>query len=233
MAFSNSDHLLIYAERYDQVNGSSKFTQVRYFRNYDVDAFISDLQQVAWHTMDVFSSVDDKWSCWKSLFISVIDTHCPLHSVRLRKHSLRWINGKILKLMRACNYYQTKFRQAKSLLDHEKFKSLKKRVTRELRNAKSTYFATLSQIVSSNPKKAWNLLNSANRPKCKSHTGSIHTSAGGFTSPSDIVNLFKDHFPLYLILYPPLLFQIMVLRHHVPFILPLLWLMMFWMFCYH
>ena len=31
MAFSNSDHLLIYAEQYDQVKGSSKFTQVCYF----------------------------------------------------------------------------------------------------------------------------------------------------------------------------------------------------------
>ena len=43
------------------------------------------------------------------------------------------------------------------------------------------------------PKKAWNLLNAAIRPKCKSHIGSIRTSAGEFTSPSDIVNLFNNH----------------------------------------
>ena len=54
MPFSNSDHLLIYAERYDRVKGSSNFTHIHCFQEHDVDAFISDLQQVPWHTMNVF-----------------------------------------------------------------------------------------------------------------------------------------------------------------------------------
>ena len=82
----------------------------------------------------------------------------------------------------------------KSLSDHEKFKSLKNRVTSELRIAKFNYFATLSQSTSNSPKKALNLLNSAIRRKCKSHIESIHTSAGEFTSPNVIANLFNNHF---------------------------------------
>ena len=35
-AFSNSDHLLTYAEHYDQVKGSSKFTHVCCFQNHEM-----------------------------------------------------------------------------------------------------------------------------------------------------------------------------------------------------
>ena len=38
------------------------------------------------------------------------------------------------------------------------------------------------------------MLNSAIRRKCKSHIESIHTSAGEFTSPNVIENLFNNHF---------------------------------------
>ena len=125
-----------YAEWHDQVKGSFNFTQVLSFQDHDVDSFISDLHQVPWHTKNVFLLLMiRKWSCWKSLFISVIDAHYPLRSVRPRKRSLRWMNGKIFKLIRARNYYRTKFRQTKSLSDLEKFKPLKKRVISELRNA--------------------------------------------------------------------------------------------------
>ena len=80
--------------------------------------------------------------------------------------------------------------------DWEKFKSLKKKVNKELRQTKADYFATLSGStgISSNPRKAWNLLNAAIRPKCKSNIGFICTPTGEFTSPNDIVNLFNNHF---------------------------------------
>ena len=88
-------------------------------------SFVSDLQQDPWYTVDIFSSVDDKWSCWKSLFVSVVDAHFPLRTVCLRKYSLKWMNGRILKLMRARKYYRSKFRRTKSLSDL----SLKKELT--------------------------------------------------------------------------------------------------------
>ena len=115
----------------------------------------------------------------------------------------------------------------KSLSDHEKFKSLKNRVTSELRIAKFNYFATLSQSISNSPKKALNLLNSAIRRKCKSHIESIHTSAGEFTSPNVIANLFNNHFQCYSVLYSLLILPILTLLNHVYSILFPLWLMKF------
>ena len=119
--------------------------------------------------MEVLTSVDDKLDCWKSLFTSVVDIHFPLCSVRLRNHSLKWINDKVVKLMRSRNYFRTKFRRTKCLSEWNKFKLLKKAVIKELRRAKAAYFADIGRTISGNPCKGWNLLNSVVRPKQKDH----------------------------------------------------------------
>ena len=112
--------------------------------------------------------VDDKLDCWKSLFTSVVDDHFPLRTVRLRSHSLKWLNDTVIKLMRSRlgsrNYFRTKFKRTKCSSDWNKFRLLKKAVIRELRRAKAVYFADVARTISHNPRKGWNLLNSAVRP---------------------------------------------------------------------
>ena len=153
--------------------------------------------------MEVFTSVDDKLDCWKSLFTSVVDDHFPLHTVCLRSHSLKWMNDRIIKLMRSRNYFCTKFKRTRCSSDWNKFKLLKKAVIRELHRAKADYFANVACTISHNPRKGWNLLNSAVRPKQKGHISSIVTSSGeSVTSSTDIVHSFNNHFSaLYIILY--------------------------------
>ena len=192
--FSNSDHLLIYGERTGRIEAAQSYTRVRCYKKCDLDTFLADLNDVPWHTMEVFTSVDDKLDCWKSLFTSVVDDHFPLHTVRLRSHSLKWMNDRIIKLMRSRNYFRTKFKRTRCSSDWNKFKLLKKAVIRELRRAKADYFANVASTTH-NPRKGWNLLNSAVRPKQKGHISSIVTSSGeSVTSSTDIVHSFNNHF---------------------------------------
>ena len=193
--FSNSGHLLIYGERTVRIEVSQSYTKVRCYKKCDPEAFLADLDDVPWHTMEVFTSVDDKLDCWRSLFTSVVDEHFPLRSVHLRNHSLKWMNDRVVKLMRSCNYFRTKFKRTKCPSDWNKFKLLKKAVIRELRRAKAVYFADIGHTISGNPRKGWNLLNSAVRPKQRGHIGSIVTPSGeSITSSADIVHSFNDHF---------------------------------------
>ena len=99
--FSNSDHFLIYGEHAGRVATSQSYTRVRCYKKCDPDAFLADLNDVPWHTMGVFTSVDDKLDCWKSLFTSVVDEHFSLRSVCLRSYSLKWMNNRVIKLMRS------------------------------------------------------------------------------------------------------------------------------------
>ena len=68
--------------------------------------------------------------------------------------------------------------------------------------------------ISHNPRKGWNLLNSAVQPKRKDHIGSIITLSGdSISSSADIAHSFNAHFQHFLIVYlqPVTVYLILVL----------------------
>ena len=116
--------IVIYRERTGRIEAVRSYTRVCCYKKCDLDTFLADLNDVPWHIMEVFTSVDDKLDRWKSLFTSVVDDHFPLHTVRLRSHSLKWMNDRVIKLMRSRNYFRTKFKCTRCSFDWNKFKLL-------------------------------------------------------------------------------------------------------------
>ena len=53
LSLSNSDHLMVYGERAEEVKVFHKYSQVRCFKNSDTESFCADLSRVPWDTMDV------------------------------------------------------------------------------------------------------------------------------------------------------------------------------------
>ena len=44
--------------------------------------------------IDVFDDVDKAWDNWKEKFISIVDNHAPLRTIRARK-PIPWIDNMI------------------------------------------------------------------------------------------------------------------------------------------
>lgn len=61
--------------------------------------------------MHVFDQIDDVWNYWKSLFISIIDSHALLQKVRVRQKGPcdEWIDSELRGLIRSRNYYRRKY----------------------------------------------------------------------------------------------------------------------------
>ena len=59
VAFTGSDHFMIYGEREERVSAIPRVTTVRSFKKCDKDAMLSDLDRAPWHVMEMFSSVDE------------------------------------------------------------------------------------------------------------------------------------------------------------------------------
>ena len=81
---------------------------VRSMKNCCIEVLMSDLRDGPWSVIDTFDSMDDKWGCWKSLLLSVLDRHAPLRKIRVRRSSLPWITAEVLKINRARNYFRIK-----------------------------------------------------------------------------------------------------------------------------
>ena len=75
---AGSDHLMIYVTRRHNTKGvdSPKFKMIRSFKKCNMDMLTRDLVEAPWAVMDIFSTIDEKWHYWKSLFMSW--THMPL-----------------------------------------------------------------------------------------------------------------------------------------------------------
>ena len=72
----------------------------RCFKDIDNDAFKEDLLNAPWQHVLNCHDVDEAWSIWHYLFMSIINFHAPIKTKRIRGNSLHWLDGEILQLMR-------------------------------------------------------------------------------------------------------------------------------------
>ena len=189
---AGSDHLMIYGERAERLPTLSREILVRIFRRCDHDELLSELECAPWHVLDIFTSIDDKWSCWMNLFLNIIDRHSE--SVYRRRVSNEWIDRDIHKLMRARNYFRRKHRRSRAQKDWDTYKLLCKEVRSRLRRAKSEYFSNLCQDVNNQPSKLWKHLNSTLGRKTYNPITSIIDKGQIITDMEDILNRFASHF---------------------------------------
>lgn len=57
VAFTGSDHFMIYGEHEERISALPQLATVRSFKKCDKDAMLSDLETAPWHVMEMFSSV--------------------------------------------------------------------------------------------------------------------------------------------------------------------------------
>ncbi len=54
---------------------------------FDEQEFLDDHVNVPWQNVEAHTNIDEAYQQWKSLFMDVCDTHCPIVGV-WEKHSL-------------------------------------------------------------------------------------------------------------------------------------------------
>ena len=116
---------MIYVTRtYSSKVSTPKTKMVRTFKKCNLDLLSRDLEEVPWGVMDVFDTFDEKWLHWKSLFLSILDSHTPLIKVRPRQAQSQWISNEIRAQMKSRNYYMKKYRKTRDPLDWEQYRQL-------------------------------------------------------------------------------------------------------------
>lgn len=130
---TDSDHLMIYGVYQEEVKATRQCVRmVRNFRQCDNDRLLMNVEQAPWNILDTFDSIDGKWDCRKSLFLSIVDDHAPLRKVRVKADAYPWMTDEVRCLARARNYYRKKFMKPKNQCYWECFKNLRKKVKEQL-----------------------------------------------------------------------------------------------------
>ena len=81
-----SDHSLAFLRRQAQYYRSGpRVIKTRHFKHFAKRKFLSDLNQLSWANVDLYSDPNDMWREWKEMFLGCVDKHAPLKLKRVRK----------------------------------------------------------------------------------------------------------------------------------------------------
>jgi hypothetical protein len=121
--------------------------------------------------------------------------HAPLQHKKLRSRKISWITSDIKKLI----YTRDKLKRKAILTNLENdwlnYKTSRKKVNIELRNAKKDYYSSKIAGQKFDPKRAWksinNILGRQNKPTV---VDELNLDQNNLTSPEDIAEGFNDYF---------------------------------------
>lgn len=127
----------------------------RNYKHFTADSFKTDIGNLSFPDYCSFTDINNAWSHWKNLFMSVVNKHVPLINKKVRGRETPWINSKIKNIMKERDHFLNKARVSKSELDWSNYRRLRNAVTREIRNAKGLYHRNLLEENLDKPSKFW------------------------------------------------------------------------------
>ncbi|KAL9986310.1 hypothetical protein ACROYT_G000444 [Oculina patagonica] len=84
-----SEHDLIYAVKKNMLKRpKAREIEYRSMRQFNDEAFLSELNEVPWESAYIFDDVDDLWDHWAKFYNEVLDKHAPLKKKRVRGRSI-------------------------------------------------------------------------------------------------------------------------------------------------
>ena len=172
-------------------------TEFRFLRNYDREAFLSDLRSINWEMATPTTLGDPNLLAnnFHDLFHSILDVHSPL---KTRKHTTvhapsPWITPYIKNLIYEKDRAKRKAERDQSI--SAEYKRLRNRVTRELRRGVETYYQNLIDENSNNPKEMWKTINKVLNKNQHSTTPKFVMFEGqSIEQPNEIAEAFNNHF---------------------------------------
>ena len=134
-----SHHLLVYALVKNKIKRPPP--KVVTARSYKM--LRKDVEEAPWAVISVFDDSDDSFWAWSYLFNEMCDRHAPYRQVKIRQQSLPWITPQIRHLMNLSLKTFLKAKKSNSQELWSEYRSLRNRVTQEVRLSKSEYYTNL------------------------------------------------------------------------------------------
>ncbi len=191
-----SDHYLVYGlHSWKTPKMKGRSINFRCLKNIDSDAFTDDLRNAPWQ--DVFGcyDVDNAWSIWYSIFMSIINHHAPVKTKRIRGASVPWLDSEILKLMRQRDRVHKIAKQTGLQIHWDSYKNLRNNVTNKIRSKKSKYYTSAIEENKSNSSMLWKTLKEVLPKKQKTVPNSITFPNGeNIGNIADIADTLNEHF---------------------------------------
>ena len=136
------------------------------------------------------------WSCWKKIFLDVIDKHAPIKKKRIRNKKYPWLNARIKQSMIERNKLKLLAIKTNAAVDCLNYKKSKNCLNDEIKNAKTVHYQEYFRLNSGKPREIWKTINEVMSRNIRndSNINSIKTNIGSTTSPEVMSETFNRFF---------------------------------------
>ena len=156
-----SDHYPVYCVRKKKREVVKKeWKNIRQCKNFDENVFQNLFLNLNWHDFDITDNVDGKWDCFLHKVSEILSIMCPYKKVHVRSRKTPWMSPDIIYYMNERAKYNKIFKKTGSPSMYDLCRHLRNKVTRMVRNAKSTYIKENLTQNYNNPRKFWRILKS-------------------------------------------------------------------------
>ena len=194
-----SDHSLIYAIR--KINPATKTgTNIRTieFRNmkrFDQQQFIADLLGQPWERIILQKDTNSMWSCWKEMFLEILNKHAPIQNKRTRSFNVPWLTKEIKELIHNRDKLKRKAIVTNQDEDWQNYKSFRNKVNIAMRQAKTNYYRDKITLQKDNPKDAWKTINNLLGRTCNNTVvNELKLNDRKINSPEELAEAFNNYF---------------------------------------
>ena len=193
--WGGSDHKMIFGTRHSKLlNRSPRYIKKRSFKNFNADAFLSDISKLYWWDIYKCEDVDTAVQLFTQKFTKVLDSHAPVKVFQSRCNYAPWISLSTKELIRQRNEAQSHTAITNHPADWETYRSFRNQVTYRLRVEKTNWQNKKLREGSNNPSSQWqHVLSWLNWKSVVSPTQLFHQGKI-INKPADIANCLNEFF---------------------------------------
>ena len=147
---AKSDHAIVQCALNLLPSTSTTTTRLRRIWSYDQADFESvnnTLTHLDWSSVSTAPDVDQAWTAWKQLFMSVITENVPSKVVGKARPRLPWIDKKLKELIRQKHIAWKALKRVPSAANLSFFREVRNKVTSALRRAENQYLQSLHRDI--------------------------------------------------------------------------------------
>ena len=193
-----SDHDAIYITknmRRPKLKFQTKTITVRNFKKFNLNEFLKELDSLPFNQIRLVSNDANKmWLMWKNLFLSALDKHAPIISMRLRDNKAPYITSELKSLIRQRDYLKAKANKTGSKYFYQAFLNIRNQAKRLLHKLRKSYYSQKNEECKGDMKATWKVLKHAIKQPCKSsNIEKIEYMGNEITDTKMIAEVCNEH----------------------------------------
>ena len=164
-------------------------------KRFDQQQFIADLLGQPWERIVLQKDTNSMWSCWKEMFLEILNKHAPVQNKRTRLFNVPWLTKGIKELIHNRDRLKRKAIVTNQDEDWQNYKSFRNKVNIALWLAKTNYYRDKIALQKDNPKDAWKTINNLlGRTRNSTVVNELKLNDRKIDSPEELAEAFNNYF---------------------------------------